>query len=63
MKVRYITIESWASRLGYVVEMTERGYVWHHEDEFPRPPLQTVDEVIEAILQRLREEYKGDYDS
>lgn len=56
---KYGTIESWASRLGYVVEQTPCGYVWHRENEGVRGTLQTPEEVLDAILGDLRSEYGG----
>lgn len=53
------TIESWASRLGYVVETASGGYVWHRENERPRGPLETPLQVVDAILADLRAEYGG----
>lgn len=56
---KYSTIESWASRLGYVVERTSCGYVWHRENERANGTLATVEDVIEAILGDLKAEYGG----
>ena len=56
---KYSSIESWASRLGYVVEQTSCGYVWHRENEKARGTLATAEEVMEAILGDLRSEYGG----
>lgn len=55
----YLTIESWASRLGYLVEATSEGYVWHRENEPVRGKLSTPGQVVEAILEDLRSEYGG----
>lgn len=56
---KYSTIESWASSLGYVVESTSCGYVWHRENERSKGVLKTAEEVVEAILADLRSEYGG----
>ena len=55
----YRTLESWASRLGYIVEKTESGWVWHRENG-PLQELSTSKEVVDAILSVLRSEYEGD---
>lgn len=55
----YSTIESWASRLGYIVERTEDGYLWHLENEPSLGTLPTASDVVEAVLARIREEYEG----
>lgn len=55
----YRTLESWASRLGYIVERTETGWVWHRENG-PIHELSVAKEVVEAILSALRSEYEGD---
>lgn len=54
----YRTLESWASRLGYIVERTETGWVWHRENG-PLRELPTARDVVEAILSVLRSEYEG----
>lgn len=54
----YRTLESWASRLGYVVEKTESGWVWHRENG-PLQELPNAIDVVEAILSALRLEYEG----
>lgn len=56
----YATIESWASRLGYIVEHTPCGYVWHRENEGVRGTVASPREVVEAILEDLRSEYGGE---
>lgn len=57
---KYFTIESWASRLGYIVERTDGGYLWHLENEPSVGELPTAGEVVEAILDRIRSEYGGE---
>jgi hypothetical protein len=59
MMAAYRTLESWASRFGYVVEQTPAGYVWHAENEPASPEVATAAEVVEAILRRLKSEYEG----
>jgi len=56
---KYQTIESWASSLGYIVERTSEGFVWHLEEEPPVNKCATVAEVLEAILGRIRSAYEG----
>jgi len=56
----YRTLESWSSRLGYIVERTPNGYVWHAENEPASPEVRTALEVVEAIVQRIRGEYQGE---
>lgn len=55
----YRTLESWASRLGYIVERTENGWLWHREND-PMQELPTSKEVVEAILLALKSEYGGE---
>lgn len=55
----YNSIESWASRLGYVVERCEGGYVWHPSDDHSVRFCTTSREVVEKILESLRGEYGG----
>lgn len=57
---KYFTIESWASRLGYIVDPHAEGYVWHRENEPASPPAKTAREVMDAILEHLRSEYGGE---
>lgn len=57
---KYATVESWAARLGYVVERTPCGYVWHRENEQARGTLGSPMQVVEAILEDLRSEYGGE---
>lgn len=57
---KYPTIESWASRLGYVVDANSEGYAWHRENEPIRGKLKSPAEVVEAILEDLRSEYGGE---
>ena len=57
---KYTTIESWASRLGHIVEKTERGYLWHAPDEPASEVCGSCSQVIDRILERLRGEYKGE---
>lgn len=56
---KYFTIESWASRLGYIVDRHKDGYVWHRENEPASPPVATALDVLEAILEDIRSEYGG----
>lgn len=56
---KYSTVESWASRLGYVVEPSAGGFVWHRENEPARGVLGSPSEVVDAILADLRSEYGG----
>lgn len=59
MGIGFATIESWASRFGYVVERTEGGYVWHLENDPQVRFAATAREVLDAILGALRDEYEG----
>lgn len=54
----YRNLESWASRLGYIVERTESGWIWHREND-PFRHLPTAMEVVDAILSEIKSEYKG----
>lgn len=55
----YNSIESWASRLGYVVERCEGGYVWHPAHEQAVNFCATSREAMEKILEAIKGEYKG----
>lgn len=55
----YQTLESWASRLGYIVERTENGWLCYREND-PIQEFSTAKEVIEAILLSIRLEYGGE---
>jgi hypothetical protein len=55
----YASIESWASRLGYVVEESDGGYIWHPSDDLVPRRCQTAREAMEEILGCIRSEYKG----
>jgi hypothetical protein len=55
----YRTLESWASRLGYIVERTDSGWVWHRENGSVSKEVSTANEVIDAILGEIRSEYEG----
>jgi hypothetical protein len=56
---KYNSVESWASRLGYIVEKTEVGYVWHAFDEQTQHVCDTAAKVVDEILVRIRGEYEG----
>jgi hypothetical protein len=55
----YRTLESWASRLGYIVERTESGWVWHRENGPASMEVSSAREVIDAILGEIGAEYEG----
>jgi hypothetical protein len=55
----YRTLESWASRLGYIVERTDSGWVWHRENGPASREVSSEREVIDAILGEIRSEYEG----
>lgn len=57
---KYTTIESWASRLGYIVERTDCGYVWHAYDDPVTETCASATEVVNIILDRVRAEYGGE---
>lgn len=57
---KYPTIESWASRLGYIVERTACGWAWHAFDEPAVETCASANEVVELILDRIRGEYGGE---
>ena len=56
----YATVESWASRLGFVVESHHDGYMWHAFDESNQNFCLNAGEVVDRILQRIREEWGGE---
>jgi hypothetical protein len=55
----YRTLESWASRLGYIVERTDSGWVWHRENGPVSEEVSSAGEVMDAILGEIRAEYEG----
>jgi hypothetical protein len=55
----YRTLESWASRLGYIVERTGSGWVWHRENGPVSREVSSASEVVDAILREVRAEYEG----
>lgn len=57
---KYTTVESWASRLGFTVEKSHDGYIWHSSDESALNHCQTAGEVVEKILQRIRDDWGGE---
>lgn len=56
----YLSLESWASRLGYIVERTDCGWAWHAFDEPATETCAGAREVVEKILDRIRSEYGGE---
>lgn len=56
---KYTTVETWASRLGFIVERSNDGYVWHSSDDSSLNFCDNAGEVVEKIIQRIREEWGG----
>lgn len=56
----YNSLESWASRLGYIVERTDCGWAWHAFDEPATETCGGAHEVVEKILDSIRSEYGGE---
>jgi len=54
---KFKTIESWASSLGYVVELDSNGYVWHKDSYTGRG--RTTQDVVEQILSNIKSSYEG----
>lgn len=60
MILSYSNIESWASRIGYVVERSEDGkYTWHKENTLEFHDCFSVEDVIEQILVEIKSSYFG----
>ena len=60
MILPYINIESWASRIGYIVEKSEDGrYAWHREGALEFHDCFSVEDVIEQILAEIKSSYIG----
>jgi hypothetical protein len=57
---KYNTVESWASRLGFVVEKAQDGYIWHASDETALNFCPSAEEVVEKVLRRIREDWGGE---
>lgn len=61
MEVFY-TIESWASNLGYIVEVNinqdEESFVWYKENTLKFSRAKTRQEVIEKILEEIKSSYE-----
>jgi len=57
--MKYMTIESWASSLGYIVEQNSSGYVWFKENEFSPRSCSTIEELLESILKEIKNTYSG----
>ncbi len=56
----YKNIESWASRIGYVVEGEDGDYIWHKENSISHKRCSTIGEVIDQILEEIRSSYQGE---
>jgi hypothetical protein len=51
------TVESWASRLGYVIEKAEDGSskcVWHKEVNLKFNHCNSVEEAVDQIIEDIR---------
>lgn len=55
------TIESWASNIGYLVEKNEHGpgYIWYRESHLDHKNSNTINELINDILNDVRKSYEG----
>lgn len=56
------TVESWASRLGYVVEKSESNpdsIIWYKEYSLRSQKCKTTSEVVEQIIEDIRKSYVG----
>ena len=58
MKV-FHNIQSWASQIGYVVEDAKSKYVWFKENKIEFHECNTVDELIDQILNEIKNSYVG----
>lgn len=65
----YLTIESWASRLGYIVEKTRdgylveksyEGYVLHKQSRISWFSVETASQVVDSILADIKTQYEGE---
>lgn len=57
--MKHLTIESWASSLGYIVEEHNTGYIWYKECDLSHKSCETIKEVMESILQEIKSTYLG----
>lgn len=55
----FLTIESWASSLGYVVNKKTNGYEWFKEDG-PYKSSACIEDLIKDILKDIENAYKGE---
>ncbi len=55
----YFSLESWAARLGYIVERISSGWVWHLENGPVSKECHSPREVVDSILAEIASEYKG----
>lgn len=56
------TIESWASRLGYVVEKSESNpdvFIWYKEYSLRSQKCNSQSEIIEQIIEDIKKSYVG----
>lgn len=62
--IKFYSIESWASNLGYVVQKEDSvvgdKYFWHKERDTEFRSCHAVGELIEAILDEIRRSYEGE---
>lgn len=58
--MNFRNIESWASRIGYIVEESEQGrYVWYRENNLEFHNCVSVEDVIDQILAEIKASYVG----
>ena len=57
---KYTAVENWASRLGFVVEKTQDGYIWYASDETSLNFCPSAGEVVKKILYRIRDDWGGE---
>lgn len=55
----FLTIESWATSIGYLVEKDDHGYIWYREHDLEPRRCSTVGDVMREILEDLKNSYKG----
>lgn len=57
--IKHLTIESWASSLGYIVEEQNGLYIWFKENDLVHKSCSSKEELIESILQEIKNSYIG----
>jgi hypothetical protein len=59
-EMKHLTIESWASILGYIVERQNGTYVWFRENDSIHKSCFSIDQLMNDILEEIKESYVGE---